>query len=395
VRLCCTGLVAATALQRIRLPVGGIPLALIVCSTLVVGAASNRVVRVRRRVRGAFLLALLLASCASLTLLLSGKSWSLGSLLLFVVLYAPLTTSVPHASRQAFDRVCRFFVGMMGVFAVIGLLQIGSQLAGANYVDLVGMLPRSVVIQGFNTSYPIIYGSNIFRSNGVVFLEASFYSQFLALAILLHLRRRGGTFTLLLLLGAMASSLSGTGIMLLIVGLVTFVTRDRLRLFARAGRLVLLPAAAALFLLTPLGGLFVQRLTETGPDSSSNLRFADPFVRLIFRPIGDLDVSGVLLGHGAGNADQGLEAGRGLQAPALIKAYFEYGLVAGAAMVGFLVSLFRWRRPATGLAIVFVVLFTALSGALLLPVVVYTAFFLHMVWPPASQARPQEVLCGY
>ncbi len=79
--------------------------------------------------------------------------------------------------------------------------------------------------EAYNYSYEIYYGSSILKSNGVVFLEASFASQFLALAIIVQILLGGGRLRLVLFGAALVSTLSGTGLLLLAAGLALLAVR--------------------------------------------------------------------------------------------------------------------------------------------------------------------------
>jgi hypothetical protein len=79
-------------------------------------------------------------------------------------------------------------------------------------------VPAQFLAQGYNTSFPMEYGSSIVKANAFVFLEPSFLSQFLALALVVGVIVRVRSWQLLVLALGMASTLSGTGILLLVVG---------------------------------------------------------------------------------------------------------------------------------------------------------------------------------
>jgi hypothetical protein len=196
----------------------------------------------------------------------------------------------------------RAFSTLMTFWATVGVVLFGAQYVGLPYRDwFTAVVPEVFVQQGFVTAYPIQYLSPIYRSNGVIFLEASFYSLFLALGLLVTIYLGRSVLASAMLACAMIVTLSGNGMVVLLPGIVALLLHPYHR-----RRLVklLVPVALAgvLASATPLGATFVSRVTEVrDTNSSTSLRLVQPYLRLL--PPATETVEDLLLGHGPGSSD--------------------------------------------------------------------------------------------
>ena len=212
------------------------------------------------------------------------------------IFWCVVPSSVILAVRSA-------FVGGMTVCAGLGLLQVVGQLAGVPKVDVLAFLPSSLLSTYFHNHIPVEYGSEIFKADGMFLLEPSVFCQWLAVALLFELSGRRQWWRCILFFAGMLASFSGTGFMALAAGLPFQFLRGRLtHAVAIAGLLVL---GAAVLFVTPMGDVFINRLTEesTNEDSSAQVRFVKPYARYF----ASLDAKGLLFGHGPGSADVQLD----------------------------------------------------------------------------------------
>lgn len=377
--------------QRFAIPLGGggqqvptaIPVMLLVTCY---GLARGHVTPDRRR---AALLGVSLAFLAGLTLVagVRGLEPSLLSFGLFLTIYpvALMDLVDPRAARRGLD----FFVDLMLLAAVVGLVLFGLQYAGLSYADYLGrVVPPDFLLTGFNTADPIQYGSSLYRSNGVVFLEPSFFSLFLGLAVVISLVNRRRLLLLPLLLGGIAVTTAGNGVVLILVSVGWLaVVGPRRRLLALVPSVAIAIAVAS---LTPISGLFVRRSSEIGADNSSaSLRLVQPYTEL-FPAYVDSPVT-ALLGLGAGSAQRLIEAQVGSLAvivPAVPKLLVEYGWLGAVPALVFLVHLALgrvWQAPwAPALLVVFLIL----NAGLLQPTLVFVVVtFCATLVPPAARTR--------
>jgi hypothetical protein len=235
-------------------------------------------------------------------------------------------------------RLLDAFVRVMVVMAVVGLIQAGTQYLGVAYQDwLARIIPGPFLMQGYNTSDPILWNDPIYRTNGVLFLEPSLFSFFLGLALVVALHRRKPLPTIGLLLLAMLPTVAGNGFVVLLAGVGILAIHGRWRDL----RSLLLPAGLAVAgsLTIPGAAKIVTRVTEAGTEgSSSSLRLIEPYTRLI--PELFKDPTSVIFGNGAGSATTFVAkvGSAGLLAPVVPKLLFEYGVLGSVLFLIFLVT---------------------------------------------------------
>jgi hypothetical protein len=249
-----------------------------------------------------------------------------------------------------------------------------------------------------------MYGSSLMKTNAVVFLEPSFCSQFLAIALIAQVILGGRWWRLPLYAAAILTTVSGTGIILLAVGLAVLAIRRGGPWAAKMFLVVAAPGGA--ILSTPLGALLRSRSTEPVTlNSSGNARFVAPYHQVAAGLA--RDVPTFLFGRGPGqsslntsgirffNPDQ-IEANY----PVIPKLGAEYGLIAAVVFTALLLVALTRRTPSPTMSAIMIVFHFALSGSLLQP---HTAFLTYMFTSlfavaPAragpAVGRPQGVLCG-
>lgn len=368
--------------QRLALPVGPTRLPVVLVAVygvlvILVAAGALRHDRVRFE-----LFEVGMAACCATTLLAAFRAepFSVASLLYLLLSYLPWIFCVRATFAWTYPIVVRFFLDAMALVALLAVAQMAAQLAGLGYPDPLSSLPAGLLVENFNTTYPIVYGSAILKSNGMVMLEPSFLSQYLALAGVAAVMTRAPLWRLALYGAALAASVSGTGFVLAFGGLAVLLVRAPGRL--RPGLVWPALGLVAVMLATPLGAVLAERRSELSEGgSSAALRFLTPYQEVAEGLEADPDR--YLTGAGAGASDRVLESGRdraGLAVvyPSLPKLVFEYGLVAGLLFGAFMGLCLFWR---TRLAVIptccFLLLFV-LSGSLLQP---HTVF---LVWTLTS-----------
>jgi hypothetical protein len=262
-------------------------------------------------------------------------SFSPTSLLLLVAVHLPYIFTLPGGDDK--DRIIKFFLGIVTVFAWCGIAQYGLQF----FVDprflfpIDTFTPDSFIVQLFNHQATMGYGTHEYRANGVFFLEPSFYSQVLAVAIVAELCTRGRLSRLAVYGLALIVSYSGTGIIVLAVCLPLCLTAQR-----RWGLLVL--GMLILAVIIPLQLYFhtnrlLSRIAEfDSAQSSAYMRFVGGFY--LFDRFLWHDPGRALFGYGAGSFTNYATRIHYLAAAemALFKMVFEYGVVGASAYFGFL-----------------------------------------------------------
>jgi hypothetical protein len=385
-RVLCFVLIVAVLGQRFVLPLGATPIGV----PLVAAYTGVLLLRIRgglryNRVRTELFLlaagALLVVTWANT---FQGSNWSLNSLLLLLVLYLPWVFCIPPAYSDRMKPLLRFYVHVMVAVALTAIGQMTTQLTGLwAYEDYVQTLvPPDWLAQGYNTSFPMTYNSPIYKANAFLFLEPSFLCQFLSLAILVGLLIKAPAWQLLLLGLGMACTLSGTGILLLVAGLVLLVLRYPKAIrpsYVIAGVLGLL-----VIFQTPAAPFLLDRRSETTQEGSSGyLRFIQPYTEVVAGL--DAEPQRYVIGAGPGSADRLLESGLGGKGEAVVytiapKIAFEYGLAAGTVFVAFLLVSVLRGPPLRVLPGAMVVMTFFLSGSLLQTHTIVTAWMLTSIW---------------
>lgn len=375
------------ALQRFALPVGpeGISLTLVlgllcVLALVLSGGLAHDPSRV-------MLFAVAAAACglATWVVALTSGQGSLNSYLLLVVVYLPWLFRVPDARgrRTGVTWISGLFVKIMLAFGLVAIAQLAAQMAGVwTYRDPLENVPQQWLLADFNTTIPIEYASPIMKSQGVLFLEPSFLCQFLAVAVLIGIMRRLPLWQLLVLGVAMFCTYSGTGMVLLVAGLVLILVRSPRKI--RPSMVILAALALVALLLSPYAAPLLARSAEVGDSSSSlSLRFVEPYQQVAQ----GLQASPVryLTGAGAGTAERLLENDREGSGQAVVytvapKLLFEYGLFAGSAFVLFMLVTLLRRAPSRVVPGALVVMLGFLSGSLLQPHTLLVAWLLMAAW---------------
>lgn len=190
---------------------------------------------------------ILFSAIASVHVVWSADYFSFSSLILFLTLVLPLCVRSGSGSELCdsikwFGRLALFFV-------TCALYQFVAQkvlpLSFVKPIDF--LIPESLLVQGYNAFALTAYGEETYRPNGIFFLEPSFYSQFIALAMLLELGQTRPRLSLLLYYGlGLLVSISGTGLVVLLIGIIPLLRRQ-----AVGGAALLLAAAVAGMFLLP------------------------------------------------------------------------------------------------------------------------------------------------
>lgn len=394
-RLVSALVVLVVLTQRIGIPLSGQVITVAVPLTYAfVAVELARGVLTVSRSRGA-LFAVAASACLLATLAMSGRGFSqylsTSSLELLLIIYLPYVLRVhrPHG-REVVTRAGRTFVWTMLVLSAVGLVQITSQLAGLwQWQDyLKKVLPPGYTIPGYNFSNYLYYGSGLNKSTAFVMLEPSFLSQLCALAILIGMMLHIRAWQLLLLAGGMASSVSGTGIVLLAAGGVLMLVRAPKRL--RPGYLIAGAVAGALVIFSPVGPLLLNRQGEVGQGGTSgNARFVAPYTHA-WQGL-HADVTRYWRGAGAGSVDRLIGGPRvGVNGSDIVysivpKLVFEYGFIAGGLFAVFILVAILYRAPWRVVPGSLVVMVFLLSGALLQP---QTAFLAWLLSGIGASERP-------
>ncbi|HMN78812.1 MAG TPA: hypothetical protein PKA20_02665 [Burkholderiaceae bacterium] len=342
--LAYTPFFATTFLAKWGVPVGprdlGMSVMLILLA-LIIGLSTQRM-RVDTRQFIAYLLMLAVLGAFQL---LGAREFSFLSFLLMMALYLCYTVRVERPGDSG--RRAMHFVADCGAFvAACGIVQFASQFVlPYNLVfPIETLVPQHLQIEGYNTQIPLTYGSTIYKANGYFCLEPSFFSQLLAITLLIELVTRNRLSRIALVAAGLAVSYSGTGIIILMVCLPVLVIARRRWDLIVLGAVVLV---AGSLLSDKLNlDLFLQRASEfSNPRSSGFERFVGGFY--LFEQYLWQDVGHALTGYGAGTfQDYADRAEHRAAEISFFKIVFEFGILGAILNLGFLFyTVFRSSAP--------------------------------------------------
>jgi len=371
------GIFAIVFFQRFAINLAGYPFQLILIMVLAVmvylawhGAARLDAVR---------LLGFLGVACVfALEGLLTGGGGNVTSFGLLLVMYflATLVVSMPSSVYLA---LLRRFQMMMLIAAFMGIAQFLGQFAlpGDYLFSFQHLVPSGLLLPRYNTVIPLQHGSDLFKSNGFVFIEPSTFSQFLAVAIVVelavfHSARRIGVFAM-----AYLFTYSGTGLIVVAASLPLFLHRIRGRYLVVGGGLALLVLALAGTVLNL--DVFVERAGSFDNEHSSAFaRFIGPW--LLIRDVQMANPVALFFGYGAGSVETLVKTTHmEFHDPTWAKVILEYGLVGALVFFSFYLycafSFAHDRRISWGLFVMFMVT----GGALLNPFMACPVLLLAVV----------------
>lgn len=390
------GLFSAIFLQRFALHVSGYPVQLVQLTVL--GLMIYLLWRRIALVDSARLLGFLALVCVfAIEGLISRGADSLTSLGLLLAIYA-LNIFVVTVSQENYVRILSSFQRMMVITATLGLTQFfGQFVVPAGWSEYLfsfkDLIPADWLLPAFNTVIPVHQGGSVFKSNGVVFLEPSTFSQFLAVAMIVELAVFHAPWRFAVFAFAYLVTYSGTGLVILAATLPFFLTRLRpghLLVGAVVLGGVFLAAGAALNL-----DVFVNRAGSFNNEHSSAFaRFVGPWMWI--RDVQMTDTWRTFFGYGAGSvAMLQQNASFDFHDPTWAKVTIEYGLIGALAFFSFYLHSVFARAHDKRINWALFVMFLATGGALLNPFMAYTVFLLGILptraWPvsPAG-VSPEE-----
>jgi hypothetical protein len=399
-RFVCVVITVMVLGQRLALPAGGalqVPLTEAALLAMV-GYAVVRGILVFHAPMTVIYLALVgVSAAATLAQAFYGLEPHTSSLVFLWILYAPVCLKlwVPDP-RAVFDSVLGYFVRMMTWVGGAGLVLFAAQFGGLAYRDwLAAVIPTKLLISGYVTTYPIYFGSSIYRNNGVLFLEASSYSFWVGVAFVICVYRRERPWRLVLFAAALVSAESGNGLAVVAVALATLLVTGKSRSFIRT----LLPIGIVLAIgaATPVGSGLVGRFTESGnSESSTSMRMIVPYQ--IFMPkIAD---SGPLLlfGHGAGSTNDAVKIVN-LIYPMVPKILYDFGVPFALVFFALIFGAAATRVPWLPLTLALYVSYVWVNGGVLSALEVATMLVFVWWWPPdrphgAAPPRPPHEVPG-
>ncbi len=318
----------------------------------------------------------LLAGIVSVYVNLSSEEVSIASMALVLAVQAPLLfrpAGLEHVSRKIFDayRDIMFYISIGAIISFILQFVIGAQYAF--FIDF--QLPSSLIMKGFTNINTLSYGSTTLKSNGIFFLEPSFFGQYLSIAAILEILTRQRMSRIAVFAAALLCSFSGTGIVTLgLFGTYVIIKRGSIVVFGGICLIILI-----IYILGESIGIqaITGRTNEFAtPGSSGHLRFITPFQLLDHYAFTNL--STILFGRGPGAfATYTGTLEFGATDPTWMKLILEYGFIGFFSYYTFLIiAISNIKNP---LAFPLLFVYSFLGGYLTNSPVVTTLLVL-LVW---------------
>lgn len=304
----------------------------------------------------------------------------IGSLAMFTIVHL----SFVFAAKVPAKRIHESFLNLSLVLACLGIAQLFLQYAvNPRFLfPIENFLPSSFVAQHFNSQGVVEYGSQTYRSNGVFLPEPSFFSQLMAVAIVLELSLHGRWHRLGVYGVGLMCAAAGTGIMILAVCVPLLIVK-------RARWDLLLAGALAVVAVSALGessfaGHLAARTGEfNAVGSSAFARFVGGFY-LFDQFLWD-DPWRTLFGFGAGSfADLAARAHYPVAEMPLFKMVLEFGVL-GALLYFLTVGYYLFSSPAPRIVSLAIAITFLLNG-------IYAAFGQALalgllLWPYANTSH--------
>ncbi|WP_394172448.1 hypothetical protein [Guptibacillus hwajinpoensis] len=340
-----------------------------------------------------FVIALCCLLLSSVYSMFATTSFSLTSLLFLLAFYLPIIFT--YKDQRHFHFLLKSFQGVVVAITLIGIFQFLFQFVGG-FIDPFESLPPTVMLQGYNTHIPLVFGSPIFKSHGMFLLEPSFYSKFIATAIIIEFFYFKRMKIIILFVIGILFGFSGTGFILLLLAALPILFQMKAKQLVPIFILSLVPIY--FFLTSDFGELMLGRVGEfTNPESSAYIRFVAPYLAYgeFFQT---QQLSTVLFGIGPGTLDayEGVTYTFGENSPlkqahslAFIKLLIEYGLLGGAAFSILITYSFVANAPNRVLSFCMFVNYAILSGALLEAVTFYMCYILIMMFATGESVQEE------
>jgi len=310
---------------------------------------------------------------------------------LVMAVWLPFTLRLVERSAPAYLAMLRYVSVIATLLAVGTIAMVATQVAGVAYRDwFAALVPETLQLGGFVLTYPLSFGSSILKGTAWIGLEPSMVSAQLGIGLLAALFVKARWWVVVVLILGLVATASGSGIVIVMVGIVVMLFHRCRQLLLRYA--VLGVITAGLSTLTPFGALLLDRSTEfQSSGSSASLRAFEPYSVLI--PTWVEHFSGVLFGYGPGSSQRIVSDTNvlGLLVPSPAKVFFEYGLIAGLVLAAFLLGCY-WGGPSRSMGLSLLVSLWLLQPGVTTMVIVAPLLAMVTLWSPRTGPPIESLL---
>jgi hypothetical protein len=321
------------------------------------------------------------------TLFFGKVYFSTFSFFYLILLYFVYLFSI-DVTRSEYLGYLKIFQNLMIAMALVALVQFVEQLTLHTTMSLFDFVPENLQVVGYNTRPTLSYGSTFYKANADFFLEPSFLSQYMAVAIIIEILFFGNWKRIALYGAAIFASFSGTGMILLLLFAVATVIRTK-----RWGMLYPLPFLVILLIIfrdNQFVSAIFGRLGEfDDTNTSAFMRFIGP--NEVLTSILGPDFGAFLIGRGPGFVEELNRGALGapVNFPVIHKMLLEYGIIGTVPFLVFIVVRFFAGSRSKLLSAAALLMYLFLSGSLLQPHTIYL-FYVLVILMPMQEGETEE-----
>jgi hypothetical protein len=325
------------------------------------------------------------------TMIGTGSAFSLSSWALLFVVWIPATVRFVDRRQETYQAFLAIVSRVCFVLAIVCIAQLLIQLAGVPYTDVLKpWVPRTMLELGFNSTSPVSFGAEVYRSNAWIGAEASMVSYQLGIGLLAAILARRPWWMIMVIVGGLFATVAGSGFIVVLAGLAALIVSP-------ARKMLIKPLAPMLVLggilsLTPYGQNLVSRSSEASSDSgsSASLRAVEPYGELW--PTWSTDLHTAIFGGGPGASQRIMYDSplRGL-VPLPAKIFYDYGLIVGLIVAAFLLYCYVDGPSVTMAFTMFVSMWTVQPGSNI-PILIVPLLLCVTHWAPRIAPRIEDQL---
>ncbi|MCD0160821.1 hypothetical protein IHN63_05800 [Deinococcus sp. 6YEL10] len=319
----------------------------------------------------------------------SGARFSELSMLLYLFAYFPFIFSLRPSVEMARSAV-KVFINFNVIVSAACSVLLMLNIFGLQVLDPLGNFLRNFQLDGYNIQYPIFYGSQIFKQNGIFYLEPSFFSQFIAIALAIEIKYRRKVLYIIILLFGFISSFSGTGIIIIGAFFLSEMLSIRKKLKERLWIIALVLIIILVSFVNPFYNIF-ERLSEittlSENDSSGFYRFISPFINYSYFT-SESSILTIMIGCGAGCVDR-LSLPLIANYNTIFKLLFEYGLIGLIVHYFLILSFIKSHIGRISSIYIALLVFYCICGGYLLSLHVTSVIFILLINLSAIEREAQ------
>lgn len=305
------------------------------------------------------------------------------SLIISELLWGLYLISYRKISISQFNKNVDAYQTFIDILSIYGIYQFIAHMFNLPFADI--HIPNHMST-GYNWGNDIVIAGYTFRRSNAIFREPSFFSQFISINLLIYIskiiqpqgrNKRKNYIWMMMNIAALVLTFSGTGILILIGGIVIYIITDQSKeiiQYVKHHLLLVLTIAIVLFVLiftnNAISSYFWGRLSEF---NSSNVESISAYIRFIkpYQATAEILREHPVLGLGIGKSFNYITASVGnlnnALAVALPRSFAELGLIGGFIYVFFMIKAVRKKN----------LIFSSYRAIL---IGVYLMTFMHGTW---------------